>query len=130
MYWLAYVGISSDETGSSRAERLDREPERVLRTPVEAVSWIAHMTAKHAHCTTVLLLGPRDGTGHVGDDRHIAHDAINNLDALRQGDSVYQDFARENDRMHLWVEAVTTNGGSEVHHDKENRKARPDWDSW
>ncbi|RKT88245.1 hypothetical protein SAMN05421805_101317 [Saccharopolyspora antimicrobica] len=64
------------------------------------------MMHRHAQRAPVHFIDPRDGQGHIADHDHIAHNAASNLAILRRGHSLYQDFARAHDRMHLWLDAV------------------------
>ncbi|MEV0700166.1 hypothetical protein AB0I53_19970 [Saccharopolyspora sp. NPDC050389] len=121
VHWHAYAEIycrtAVDHT--TRAQRLAGKPALVLLAPEDAANWIASMTRRHAHPSAIRLIGTETGIGHVGDDRHIDHDFVTNLDALCQGNSVYQDFPRQTDRLHLWVEAFTPDECPDVRHNQE-----------
>jgi len=117
VHWHAYVEIrDGDAVGHSvREYRLAEQPAAVFRDPEAAAEWVAATTREHAHPERVRLIGPAGGEGHVGDDGHLQHDLVANLNVLTRGDSLYCDFPREHDRLHLWVEAVTTDDCTEVH---------------
>ncbi|MEV5538464.1 hypothetical protein AB0L13_16535 [Saccharopolyspora shandongensis] len=122
VHWHAYVEVrDADMVGhSTREHRLTETPAAVFRAPDDVAEWVAAMTRKHAHPERVRLIGPPAvGDGHVGDDGHVEHDFAANLDVLGRGDSLYLDFARESDRLHLWVEAVTADDCPEVHNHQE-----------
>ena len=121
VHWHVYVEVRerSDTINEVRFERLRRDPDQVLHTPEEVADWIAEMTRKHAYARHVRLIGPGGGIGHVGDHAHVEHDLAHNLDVLCRGNSVYTDFPRENDRLHVWAEAVTAEECPSVHADPE-----------
>ena len=121
VHWHAYAEVreSSESFHDDRADRLQRDPDQVLETPEEVADWIAEMTRKHAHPRHVRLIGPGGGIGHIGDHAHVEHDLAHNLDALCRGNSLYTDFPRENDRLHLWAEAVTAEECPSAHARRE-----------
>lgn len=121
VHWHAYIEPrdGSEMQPGGRACRLRRVPDAVIRTPEEVADWIAGMTRKHAQRQQIRLIGPRGGVGHVGDEGHIEHDMGGDLDAACRGNSVYADFPRDNDRLHLWVEAVTADDCPGVHERQE-----------
>ncbi|CAM05557.1 hypothetical protein A8924_6734 [Saccharopolyspora erythraea NRRL 2338] len=122
VHWHAYSesrDSSSTSPGSRRLDRLRRAPQAVLLTPEEVTDWIAEMVREHAHRRHVRLIGPRGGTGQIGDDGHIEHDVHQNLDVACRGDSLYIDIARESDRLHLWAEAVTPDDCAADRHDED-----------
>ncbi|RKT86946.1 hypothetical protein SAMN05421805_12430 [Saccharopolyspora antimicrobica] len=110
VHWHTYIAFTNNTMlmPPPRSLRLVRIPDRVLRTPEEACAWVTTMMSRHAHRTPVHFIGPSGGRGHVADRDHIARNAADNLAVLRGGHSIYQDFAREYDRMHLWLEASDT----------------------
>jgi hypothetical protein len=121
VHWHAYVEVRDgrEQFGSARTDRLRRNPATVLRTPEEVADWIADMTSRHVPAKPIRLIGPGGGIGHVGDQGHVEHDLAHNLDALCRGNSLYTDFPREHDRLHLWAEAVTAAECTVAHGDRE-----------
>ena len=110
VHWHGYAetrdGTELLESLSTLSQRLTRDPDTVLSTPEEVISWITAMT-RHAHRTQVGLLSGRSRIGHVGDAHHTEHQELTGLEVLDRGDSLYTDIPRETDRMHLYAEAVT-----------------------
>ncbi|MGW1682355.1 hypothetical protein [Saccharopolyspora sp. NPDC002376] len=108
VHWHTYIAFTRNamRPPPCRALRLIRIPDQVLKTPEEACTWIATMMNRHARRTPIHFIGPSGGQSHVADRDHIASNAADNLDLLRRGHSLYQDFAREHDRMHLWLDAA------------------------
>lgn len=122
VHWHAYVEVRGDQPFppiSTRESRLLEAPDLVLTTPDAVAEWLAGMTRKHAHPEPVRLIGPNGGLGHIGDDGHIEHDQETSIEVASRGNSLYLDFPREQDRMHLWVEAVTAEDCKEVHDEQE-----------
>lgn len=118
VHWHGYVELSSSqswETPSVRSERAQRKPDVVLANPDDVVDWISAMTLEHAAATPVRLIGAAGGTGTVGDRGHVDRDEEENIAVLCRGDSLYYDFPSSDDRMRLWVEAVTDSECREVH---------------
>ncbi|QGK71368.1 hypothetical protein GIY23_19255 [Allosaccharopolyspora coralli] len=109
VHWHVYMEAraSLGLTVSGRDTRLRQEPDLVLTSPDDVADWIAGMTSEHAHRRHVRMIGSECEWGEVGDDSHIDHDLTRNLEIACRGDSIYADFERENDRLHLWLEAVT-----------------------
>lgn len=104
--WYAYAEVyqpDSPET-STRPERLSRDPEATFTDPIDVADWIEDMTRRHAQRRTVHLIG--GGIAKTGDEGQRQRDFERDLEVLYRGDSVYVDFHRGIDRMHLWVEAV------------------------
>lgn len=121
VHWHVYAEVRESSEGfhNARTDRLQRGPDAVFRAPEEVADWIAEMTRKHARPRHVRLIGPGGGIGHIGDHGHVEHDLAHNLDVLCRGNSLYTDFPRENDRLHLWAEAVTAEECPRAHVDQE-----------
>lgn len=111
VHWHAYIEVTDDASVSGRSvreERLEKAPARVFINPDSIAEWISDMVKEHAHPEEIHLIGPGSpGKASIGDEGHRERDLIEDLNVLARGDSIYIDFRRESDRMHLWVEAVT-----------------------
>lgn len=118
-HWHAYAEVRACRIPSIRADRLRRAPDQVLTTPKAVAEWLRRTKRDQLPAKTVKLLGAHAGWGYLGDDRHLEHDLIEDEFAASRGDSIYLSFAREHDRLDLWVEAVTTDDCSEVHQEQE-----------
>lgn len=118
-HWHAYSEAREEQDPSTRLDRLARRPDETLRSPEAVARWLTEMSREHSMRTAVKLLGENAGWGNVGDDRHLDHDRIADELTAARGDSVYVSILREHDRLDLWVEAVTADDCSEVHHEQE-----------
>lgn len=118
-HWHAYSEVRQQQDSSTRVDRLAREPDEALRTPSAVARWLAEMSCEHSFRTAVKLLGENAGWGNVGDNGHLDHDRFADEITAARGDSVYVSITREHDRLDLWVEAVTADDCSEVHHEQE-----------
>ncbi|MDR7300887.1 hypothetical protein [Haloactinomyces albus] len=118
-HWHAYSEVREKQDASTRADRLTREPDEALCNPRAVARWLAEMSHEHSLRTAVKLLGENAGWGHVGDSGHLDHDRFADEITAARGDSVYVSIIREHDRLDLWVEAVTADDCSEVHHEQE-----------
>lgn len=121
IHWHAHTEIDTgdaEQSRKTRADRLELPAEAILNEPDEAADWLAEMAAKHARPDAVRLIGPPPaGWGEVGDEAHLARDLALNLEVLTRGESLGYSFRREQDRMYLWVEAVSNHECREVHAD-------------
>lgn len=119
VHWHGYAETRGEDPLTPftfREDRLRQSPDIYLMAPADVVGWIATMTAQHALKRPVKLLGG-EGYGATGDSGHVNRDAALNMEVACRGDSVYYSFAREDDRMHLWVEAVSIDECAETHED-------------
>lgn len=122
VHWHAYVEVRRPggvDERSDRQVRLARTPERVFTDPETPIGWIAAMSRTHGHRRRVKLLNPAPRWVETYDEDHLERDFARDLHVLSAGMSLYVDIDRENDRLHLWIEALTTDHCPDGHEQEE-----------
>lgn len=115
-HWHAYVERNVDprERAIDRWQRIQREPDAVLRSPEAVAEWIEQRVIELGEKRKTMAIADRAWV-EIGDAEDLAHAYGEHVVIAARGDSIYTDVLHAEARIELFVEAVTADDCN--HHD-------------
>lgn len=112
-HWHAYLE-TEPAVGLARWQRIQREPDAVLRSPDAVAEWIEQRILELGDRRKVRAIADNEWV-EIGDADDLAHLYGEHIVIASRGDSLYTDVYHPDKRIELYVEAVNADDCDRQH---------------